>query len=145
MHPPAVDRLVPFVHVADVNDSIRFYALLGFSARHAIPSIDGRTRWAFLVAGKAELMVAGAGEPIVPEQQAILLYMYCRDVAALRGKLLAAGVSNGGAFGRGPLPTGRQGVLFDITHPGHMPDGELRVHDPDGYCILIGQLEEPCP
>jgi len=27
-----------------------------------------------------------------------------------------------------------------IVHPAHMPAGELRLVDPDGYVLLIGQL-----
>jgi hypothetical protein len=27
-----------------------------------------------------------------------------------------------------------------MTTPHYMPGGEIRVHDPDGYVLLIGQL-----
>jgi len=26
-----------------------------------------------------------------------------------------------------------------ITFPDYMPKGEIRIDDPDGYCLLIGQ------
>jgi hypothetical protein len=28
-----------------------------------------------------------------------------------------------------------------ITYPDYMPKGEIRVEDPDGYCLLIGQSD----
>ena len=33
-------------------------------------------------------------------------------------------------------------AIFSLTRPFYMPNGEVRVHDPDGYCLLIGQLSE---
>lgn len=118
-----VDDLVPFAHVADVARSIAFYRRLGFEPGHTL-EFEGRLGWAFLCCGDAELMVARADEPIDPKQQAVLFYLYARDVAALRARLLAEGV-----------PVG------EITHPDHMPLGEIRLEDPDGYCLLVGQLE----
>jgi hypothetical protein len=29
----------------------------------------------------------------------------------------------------------------EIEHPSYMPAGELRVLDPDGYVVLVGQLD----
>jgi hypothetical protein len=72
--------------------------------------------------------------------QGVLFYLYCDDVAALRVHLLACGVRDAGKLG-GPMKAEPKGVLFEITHPEYMPAGELRVHDPDGYCLLIGQRE----
>jgi hypothetical protein len=31
-------------------------------------------------------------------------------------------------------------MVFAVSHPPHMPIGELRVTDLDGYVILVGQL-----
>ncbi len=65
--------------------------------------------------------------------------MWSADLAALRAHLLASGVSDGGAFCGAPGPRPVRRVVFTITHPGYSPGGEFRLHDPDGYCILIGQ------
>jgi hypothetical protein len=51
-----------------------------------------------------------------------LFYLYSPDLVALREHLIAAGVR-----------------VSTITYPEHMPKGEVRVDDPDGYCLLIGQ------
>lgn len=131
-----VHCVVPMAHVADVERSIAFYAHLGFRVQsrreHA-----GRTVWAWLQSGPAALMLTAASEPVDPRAQAILLYMYSRDVAALRARLLAAGLTDGGTFTGAPLPI--SSAVFEPTLPDYMPEGEIRVADPDGYCLLIGQ------
>jgi catechol 2,3-dioxygenase-like lactoylglutathione lyase family enzyme len=133
----AVYELVPMAHVADVEQSIRFYALLGFRVRERIPPA-GRPHWAWLTAGRGHLMLAAAGEPVTPAQQAILLYLYTEDVVGLRAHLLASGVADGGApCGAAVAPP----VVYAVTHPPYMQEGEIRVADPDGYCLLIGQCE----
>jgi len=86
-------------------------------------------------------MFAAASGPIVPEQQAVLLYLYCADVAALRGHLLASGVADGAALRGGIDPAAGKSVVFEVTRPHYMPEGEVRVVDPDGYGLLIGQHE----
>lgn len=52
----------------------------------------------------------------------MLFYLYSPDLIALREHLLARNVK-----------------VSPIKYPDHMPKGEIRVDDPDGYCLLIGQ------
>ena len=137
----AVNRLVPFVHVTDVEASLSFYALLGFVTRHAMKDGRGHTFWALADSGKAEIMFARADGPIDPEQQAVIFYMYSTDVAGLRRQLPARGLHDGGAYCGGKGPNEGRNVAFEVAHPDYMQAGEVRVADPDGYCILIGQLE----
>lgn len=125
-------------HVADVERSIRFYELLGFKVENRMQE-GARTNWATVESGVASLMLAVASEPVEPEQQAILFYLHCRDVSAMREHLVASGVADGGKFCGGPGPNGGRFVVFDATYPDYMPKWELRVADPDGYCLLIGQ------
>jgi catechol 2,3-dioxygenase-like lactoylglutathione lyase family enzyme len=127
-----IDALTPYAHVADVQRSVDFYRRLGLELRgshhHA-----GRLVWAF-VAGPgdnaddaaARLMLALADERVDPSQQAVLFYCWTSDVRALQEELLAAGIEVGA-----------------IEHPFYMPAGEIRVVDPDGYTLLVGQLGEP--
>ncbi len=138
--PVDVHRLVPMAHVGDVERSIRFYALLGFEVGDRMAD-NGRTIWAWIASGPASLMLSAAGEPVRPEHQSILFYLHCSDVAAMRAHLLACGVTDGGAFRGGPAQSAHVPTVFQVTHPHHMPAGELRVHDPDGYCLLIGQQD----
>ena len=91
------------------------------------------------------MMLARASEPIVASQQAVLFYMYSNDVAGLRVHLLAQGIRDAGRplderppIEHALIPAGA--VVFEIGRPSYMPQGELRIHDPDGYVILVGQL-----
>lgn len=144
--PSNVHRVVPFLHVADVEASVTFYALLGFDGRHVMRSDDGVAFWAHVWkagdAGRvAEVMFARADGPIDAHQQAALLYMYANDVRELRERLLSSGVHDGGAFCGKPGPNEGCRVVFDVTFPFYMDEGEIRVSDPDGYCILVGQYD----
>ena len=136
-----VNRLVPFVHVADVEASLAFYALLGFVAQRAMKDARGRTFWALAQSDKAEIMFARADGPVDAEQQAVLFYMYSTDVAGLRRHLLGSGLHNGGPYSGAKSPNDGPRMVFEVAHPDYMQAGEMRVADPDGYCILVGQLE----
>jgi hypothetical protein len=117
--PDRVDRLIPFVHVADVQRSIDFYELLGFGVRDTYEH-DGRLDWAALTSVQAQLMLARASAPVDPRQQAVLFYLYAADLDGLRDHLLASGV--------------HVGEIVDGS-PG--PEREMRLADPDGYCLMI--------
>ena len=123
----AVHRLVPLAHVASVPVSVSFYERLGFVVVHSLssPEFGDVPHWAFLRADRAELMVALATAPLVAREQAVLFHLYTPDLVALRDSLVAKGVA------AGPIST-----------PEHMPRGEMRVTDPDGYTLLIGQPDE---
>lgn len=143
--PPAlrITESVPMAHVADVDASIEFYALLGFACDSRFGDQRG-SNWAALSSGKARLFLARASGAVVASDQAVLFYMYSADVRGLRAHLVASGVADAGpipweAGGSGkPVPAGA--LLFDIVPRFYMPEGELRVHDPDGYVILVGQI-----
>lgn len=120
-----------------------FYAMLGF-APVSVQRDHHEPYWALLASGRAEIMLARSSGPIDAGQQAVLSYMYAADVAALRPHLLKSGLHDGGVFHGATNPDrdvdASRGVVFSITRPVYMPAGELRVHDPDGYVLLIGQL-----
>jgi hypothetical protein len=146
--PTPVHRLVPFAYVQDVTETLAFYTLLGFHAKHIMHAPDGRAVWAWaetreVVAGRgpAQIMFSRSGAPIKPTVQDIFFYMHCPDVRALRAHLVTTGLVDAGPFVSRQGPFDRRGVVFDITHPQHMPEGEFRVHDPDGYAIHIGQSD----
>lgn len=140
-------------HVRSVQTSIDFYANFGFGCVSRMDGADGRPFWARLrspsaaAAGGAQLMLAAADTAIDAGQQAVLFYMYTADVEALRRRLLSAGLPDGGRYQGQPLASQVAGgtpidyrVVYEISRPHYMPMGELRVHDPDGYVLLIGQL-----
>jgi catechol 2,3-dioxygenase-like lactoylglutathione lyase family enzyme len=122
----AADRvtdLVPFVHVADVDRSIAFYELLGFELLDDFVPEDRRV-WAFLERGDARLMVAEADAPVDSGAQAVLFYLYTRDLDGVRARLIGGGVDAG-----------------EITTGGPGPDRQMRVDDPDGYCLMVAEIE----
>ena len=138
--PCAVDRLVPFVHVGNVEASLAFYALLGFAAQNIMKDARGCAFWALAQSGTAEIMLARASGPVDAEQQAVLFYMYSTDISGLRRHLLASGVPDGGAYSGAKGPKDGPNMVFEIAHRDYMPAGEMRIADPDGYVILVGQL-----
>jgi catechol 2,3-dioxygenase-like lactoylglutathione lyase family enzyme len=119
---PCATGLVPMAHVADVQRSADFYKLLGMEMGGRLKNPAGELQWAWLACQQAQLMVTRASEPVIPGQQAVLFYLYSPDLVALRDHLLANGVK-----------------VSKISYPEYMPKGEIRLDDPDGYCLLIGQ------
>jgi ketosteroid isomerase-like protein/predicted enzyme related to lactoylglutathione lyase len=119
-----IRSLIPFVDVADVARSIAFYELLGFAATDT-HRVDRHLDWAALRSAGAELMLARAGEPIHPGLQGVLLYLYAHDLRALQQHLRAHGA--------------RVGAICDGS-PG--PSREMRLRDPDGYVLMVAQIED---
>lgn len=117
-----VGRLVPFVDVRDVAASVAFYRLLGFEVAGEHHD-DGRLVWASLHSDGAELMVAEA-EAVDAARQGVLLYLYADDLAGLREHLRAHGA-----------------VPSEIADGSPGPAEEMRVDDPDGYCLMIARWE----
>lgn len=121
--PVPVRDLVPYAHVADVARSVEFYARLGFEPISTAGGPGTDLSWVYLQADRARLMLAVASEPVEAAAQAVLFYLYTDDLAALRDDLVREGLA--------PSP---------VRHPLHMPAGEMRLLDPDGYVLLLGQL-----
>jgi hypothetical protein len=137
-----IHEVVAMVHVLDVDRSNEFYSWLGFQCDSRFSSESGITNWSSLSSGKGRLMLARATAPVVASEQAVLFYMYSENVRALREHLIAKGLPNAGPPpGELPSPPPPAGaVVYDIVPRFYMPMGELRIHDPDGYVILVGQL-----
>jgi catechol 2,3-dioxygenase-like lactoylglutathione lyase family enzyme len=121
--PPVVSGLVPFVQVADVERSVAFYRQLGFTPVDTLRT-GGVLQWASVDSERASLMLARAHAPIDHRGQAVLFYLYTDDLAGLRDHLVAGGLA--------------PGEIFEGT-PG--PKQEMRVADPDGYVLMIAQIE----
>lgn len=132
---------VPYLHVADVQASIDFYSVFGMALDSRFGP-EGAPIWARMKGDNTDLMLARASGPIDPGVQAALFYLHTPDVVGMRAHLLASGLVDGGVF-TGAESQGseeRKGTVFAVTHPHYMPSGEIRVHDPDGYVLLVGQI-----
>ncbi|MGA2008603.1 MAG: VOC family protein [Solirubrobacteraceae bacterium] len=125
MHSPEhqINRLVPFVRVVDVEASVAFYRHLGFTVQDTAKYKD-RISWASLQSGDAEIMFEGTYGPSDPDHQRVQFYLYSHDLAALRDQLLAAGID-----------------ASEINDGSPGPREEIRVTDPDGYVLMIAQID----
>jgi hypothetical protein len=119
---PAVTGLIPMAFAAELQRSVDFYKLLGMEVQGSLRAPSSELQWVHLACHQAELMLARASDPVIASQQAVLFYLYSPDLIALREHLLASGVK-----------------VSPITYPDYMPKGEIRIEDPDGYVLLIGQ------
>jgi catechol 2,3-dioxygenase-like lactoylglutathione lyase family enzyme len=118
-----VNRLVPFVRVVDVERSVDFYRHLGFRVQD-VAKYKERLSWASLQSEHAEIMLEGTYGPSDPDHQRVLFYLYSRDLTALREQLLRAGIEAG---------------EIEDGSPG--PREEMRVTDPDGYVLMVAQID----
>ena len=116
-----VSNLIPFVNVADVVRSIDFYRHLGFVVTSEFAPGD-EVIWAALESEHAELMLNHSHDPI---DASVLFYLYSDDLHALREQLIAAGVD------AGDIHDGRPG-----------PREEMKLVDPDGYVLMVAQIED---
>lgn len=133
--------LAPMLHVVDVDRAVRFYELLGFVPGAPLRDPAGRSFYCAMRAEDSHVMFTRASGPVNSAEQAVLLYMYSVDVGTLRRHLLAHGVRDGGRYGGGSRAACPEGVVFEPAFPFYMQKGEIRIEDPEGYCILVGQLE----
>jgi catechol 2,3-dioxygenase-like lactoylglutathione lyase family enzyme len=109
----------PLMHVAEIEKSIAFYELLGFT------TIDtdrcNPLGWARLhCEDGSAVMFLRAERSIDASAQAFMLYMYTPDLAGLRQHLMDGSVKT---------PA--------INCPEYMPSGKINIVDPDGYKIEI--------
>ena len=113
--------MVALAHVASVPDSIAFYRKLGFEVRNTFtPPESTEPSWVWLERGEARLMLSRASAPVLPEEQAVLFYVYFDDVGETRRTLESAGIACG-----------------PISYPFYNPRGEFRVQDRDGYALML--------
>lgn len=114
------------VSVSNVPRSLAFYEHLGFAVANSVtPEGEAAPSWAWLSSGAAQLMINQACDPILPDQQRILFYLYVENVNDAHAALLAAGL--------------RPGAL---ATPFYAPQGEFQLSDPDGYVLMISHYEE---
>jgi catechol 2,3-dioxygenase-like lactoylglutathione lyase family enzyme len=115
----------PLLHVAEIENSIRFYELLGFTT----VDTDGckPLGWARLQCedGSA-VMFLRAERPVDSSAQAFMLYLYTPNLAELREHLVTNGVQ-----------------VSPIKYQEYMPSGEINLADPDGYKLEIAHWGKP--
>jgi len=116
---PKAGYSTPLYHVAEIERSIRFYELLGFTTIDT----DRCTPigWARMHCEGGAIMFLRAEQTLnTAVVRGMYLAMYTPDLAGLREHLIANGVS---------APA--------IKYPEYMPSGMMEIPDPDGYQLGI--------
>ncbi|MEV4514204.1 VOC family protein [Dactylosporangium sp. NPDC049525] len=115
-----VEASVPVLYVSDVDRSVPFYALLGWSALRT--GGDGTSRWCYLRCGELTMLLAAVQPRLITVELPLLVYFYVDNLEAALDALNAGGYA-----------------AERVGYPDHAPGGEGRVRDPDGNVILLGQ------
>jgi len=117
-----VQSMIAVTYVRDIDSARVFYELLGFREQSA-----GRAEtsaWSALYQGDLSVLLAFTRPPLEIAPLPLLFYFFCDDLDAVVAALGTAGVE-----------------VTRTGHPPHAPGGEVKVLDPDGNTILIGQAE----
>ena len=119
---PQVLSMVAAAYVRDMGASRAFYELLGFG-EHSAGKAE-MSAWSVMQHGGVSVLLASASPPLGIPPLPLLFYFFYDDLDAVVGVLEGAGV-----------PVTRTG------HPPHALGGEVKVLDPDGNTVLLGQRE----
>jgi hypothetical protein len=114
----------PLLHVKSIEESMRFYALLGFETVDKMGE-GGCLGWARMHCEGGAVMFLTAEERVDPSKQGVLFALYTANLPGLREHLLANGVN---------APA--------ITYPDYMPSGAIHLLDPDGYMVSVNHWGE---
>jgi catechol 2,3-dioxygenase-like lactoylglutathione lyase family enzyme len=118
----AARSMVAATYVRDIETSRAFYELLGFREHSA--GRASTSGWLALHQNGLFVLLASTRPSLDIPQLPLLFYFFYDDVDAVVSVLGAAGV-----------PVTRTG------HPPHALGGEVKVEDPDGNTVLLGQRE----
>jgi catechol 2,3-dioxygenase-like lactoylglutathione lyase family enzyme len=114
--------MVSSTYVKDIDASRAFYELLGFHEHSS--GRAATSAWCSLHNGDTQLLLALTQPRLDIPALPLLFYFFFEDVQAVVSSLQKAGV-----------PADHLGF------PAHAAGGELRLADPDGNTVLIGQRE----
>ena len=119
---PAVQSMVAATYVRDIATSRAFYELLGFREQSA--GTAATSAWSSLHHGGLSVLLTSTTPPLDIPQLPLLFYFFYDDIDAVVRTLGAAGMQ-----------------VTHTGHPPHAPGGEVKVLDPDGNTVLLGQRE----
>ena len=119
---PRARSMIAATYVSDIDASRAFYRLLGF-CEHSSGKAEA-SAWSVMQHEGVSVLLASTGPALDIPALPLLFYFFYDDVEAVVGVLEEAGV-----------PVMRTG------HPPHALGGEVKVLDPDGNTVLLGQRE----
>jgi catechol 2,3-dioxygenase-like lactoylglutathione lyase family enzyme len=119
---PRVRSMVAATYVSDIDASRAFYRLLGLR-EHSSGKAEA-SAWSVMQYEGVSVLLAATGPALDLPALPLLFYFFYDDIEAAVGVLQEAGV-----------PVVRTG------HPPHALGGEVKVLDPDGNTVLLGQWD----
>jgi catechol 2,3-dioxygenase-like lactoylglutathione lyase family enzyme len=119
-----VQSMIAVTYVKDIDTSRAFYELLGFRA-HSSGKAE-MSGWLVMRYDQMSVLLAMTGPALDIPPLPMLFYFFYEDLGAVVGTLDRVGV-----------PVTRTG------HPPHALGGEVKVLDPDGNTVLLGQRDRP--
>jgi uncharacterized glyoxalase superfamily protein PhnB len=116
------ERIVPMIHVPDVNATAQWYESIGFEIRNVNREcVDGEIDWALLRLGQSEIMLSAGGRPSSAPRREFDLYTHVDDVYALRRAL-----------------DGKIELVEDL-HETFYGSREFIIRDCNGFWITFGE------
>jgi catechol 2,3-dioxygenase-like lactoylglutathione lyase family enzyme len=119
---PQVRSMIAATYVKDIGTSRAFYELLGFR-EHSSGKAEV-SAWSVMRHDEVSVLLAMTGPVLKMPCVPLLFYFFYEDLDVVVGGL-----------GRAGVPVTRTG------HPPHALGGEVKVLDPDGNTVLLGQRE----
>jgi uncharacterized glyoxalase superfamily protein PhnB len=120
------ERIVPMIHVPDVNTAAQWYASIGFEIRNVNRECDdGEIDWALLRLGESHIMLSAGGHPSSAFRREFDLYTYVDDVDELRRRL-----------------DSKVEIIEDL-HDTFYGMREFIIRDCNGFWITFGQRTGP--
>jgi uncharacterized glyoxalase superfamily protein PhnB len=115
------ERIVPMIHVSDVNATMQWYASIGFEILNVSECDGGEIDWALLRLGQSEIMLNAGGRPSSAPRREFDLYAYVDDVDGMRRSL-----------------EGKIELVEDL-HETFYGAREFIIRDCNGFWITFGQ------
>jgi catechol 2,3-dioxygenase-like lactoylglutathione lyase family enzyme len=119
---PAVQSMVASTYVRDIDASRAFYERLGF--REYSAGKAAASAWSYLEHNGHFVLLASTQPPLEIPRLPLLFYFFFDDLDAVVRLLEAASVQTA-----------------HVGYPPHALGGEVKVLDPDGNTVLLGQRE----
>jgi len=115
--------MIAATYVRDLDASRRFYELLGFHERASDQTET--SAWSSMRHQDYGVLLTSTRPLLDYPPLPLMFYFFFDDLGAVVGRLRAAGLA-----------------AEHMGYPSHAPGGEVKVLDPDGNTLLLGQ-EEP--
>ena len=116
------ERIVPMIHVPDVNATAHWYASIGFEIRNVNRECgEGPMDWALLRLGDSTIMLSAGGKPSDEPRREFDLYIHVDDIDSVRRR------------------TDRKANMVEDLHDTFYGMREFIIRDCNGFWITFGE------